>query len=1321
MSMNQLACFLADSGLTYTPTTGTALRLSIGGVKRWHLNDNIVDGATIDFDGSHALYVMADSGLAESFSGNGLKVVTDQTTIDLGAADPMGVPALRVKQYSIGWAQLNPGVWYKGLQANPSGGMGIMYRPMAHVDSVTIGFTGTNALYVVVEPDSGLDYDALTGKLRAEFDNVTITSDAYGLKVKNFSIDEYKIDTGIWYKGLMSAPGGMGIYNRPMSHIDSVTISFTGTGALAVDTSKIATQYDLAGVSIDVEKDLVAGDGLSGGGDNILPGTDSDVTLAVLLDFNGGLEIVDDSVNVKLDGGTLALSPSGLKVSPSGGVQFTADSLDGARFKKRTVPENALATSALYEGDLTAADFNVSSGTVSLDYANGQAASGSTKGFLTSTDWSTFNGKMDGTLAKDLVTTAPLTGGADNILPGADSDVTLALTVQKDLVAGNGLGGGADDILPGSDSDVTMTVLLDYNGGLEISDDSVNVKLDGATLALGASGLKVNPTGGVQFTSDSLAGPRLQKRTVPENALATSALYEADLTAADFNVSSGTVSLDYTNGQKASGSVPGFLSSTDWSTFNGKMDGTLAKDLVTTAPLTGGADNILPGADSDVTLALTVQKDLVAGNGLGGGADDILPGSDSDVTMTVLLDYNGGLEISDDSVNVKLDGSSLALSASGLKVADTYDDNFQLKAAFDDSLNNPHTVTGQWRFTSAVIYQASDGDVSYISTNTSDQMLFQNASGGYSFDYGVTLATGKKFTIGSLQWTRAASDSIDGAKIAIGTLAWEAMPSAVVLEGDLTSADFNTAAGVVSLDYANGQKASGSVAGFLSSTDWTTFNNSYDPGGTDVAVADGGTGTSTGSITGTGALAFTAGGSNQNVTLTPSGTGETMLGGNVGIGTDPGSKLTIKNLLTSTTGTDTSVSILTTFTPSGASAATIFGLRSELAITGAQDNTTNNKYAGRFMVRNANTGTSSYLSGVASLIQNESSGNSTAEYGLAAGFNFTASASGTVTTTYGFLLGSPYFHASSTAKIMTNYGLSVGVQYNTYNATSTTGGFTTYGGSFIVGNQGGNTSGTNNNYGVYVGGTGGTAGSGGTVNNYALYINGWLKSYFGGPVGLGVAAPTGILHLKAGTASAGTAPLKFSAGTNLTAAEAGAMEWDGTDLYITRSTGIRKKINISDTMIAANFTVWSSSSDGTIMGLVNTLNGAGGRSLYTAQVAGSSAGDAGIQFQVIGETAWTAWIDNSDDDKFCINPFSDLGGTSGVSITRGGIFATGTGGIKLYSSTAADSIRFVGIKPATYASGVNQMWVNASWDSLFVRGASGNAKYAKLTDLGKTH
>ena len=54
--------------------------------------------------------------------------------------------------------------------------------------------------------------------------------------------------------------------------------------------------------------------------------------------------------------------------------------------------------------------------------------------------------------------------------------------------------------------------------------------------------------------------------------------------------------------------------------------------------------------------------------------------------------------------------------------------------------------------------------------------------------------------------------------------------------------------------------------------------------------------------------------------------------------------------------------------------------------------------------------------------------------------------------------------------------------------------------------------------------------------------------------GIGVASPTSVLHLKAGTATASTAPLKFTSGTNLTTAEAGAMEFNGTNLFFSPST-----------------------------------------------------------------------------------------------------------------------------------------------------------------------
>ena len=60
-------------------------------------------------------------------------------------------------------------------------------------------------------------------------------------------------------------------------------------------------------------------------------------------------------------------------------------------------------------------------------------------------------------------------------------------------------------------------------------------------------------------------------------------------------------------------------------------------------------------------------------------------------------------------------------------------------------------------------------------------------------------------------------------------------------------------------------------------------------------------------------------------------------------------------------------------------------------------------------------------------------------------------------------------------------------------------------------------------------------------------------------LGIRTAAPTAYLHLGAGTASANTAPLKFTSGTNLTNAEAGAIEWNGTNLFATQTAGPTRK------------------------------------------------------------------------------------------------------------------------------------------------------------------
>ena len=64
-----------------------------------------------------------------------------------------------------------------------------------------------------------------------------------------------------------------------------------------------------------------------------------------------------------------------------------------------------------------------------------------------------------------------------------------------------------------------------------------------------------------------------------------------------------------------------------------------------------------------------------------------------------------------------------------------------------------------------------------------------------------------------------------------------------------------------------------------------------------------------------------------------------------------------------------------------------------------------------------------------------------------------------------------------------------------------------------------------------------------------------------GNIGIATVAPTARLHLPAGTASANTAPLKLTSGTNLTTPENGALEYDGTNLYFTTG-GVRKTVQL---------------------------------------------------------------------------------------------------------------------------------------------------------------
>ena len=218
-----------------------------------------------------------------------------------------------------------------------------------------------------------------------------------------------------------------------------------------------------------------------------------------------------------------------------------------------------------------------------------------------------------------------------------------------------------------------------------------------------------------------------------------------------------------------------------------------------------------------------------------------------------------------------------------------------------------------------------------------------------------------------------------------------------------------------------------------------------------VPIVNGGTGTTNGSITGTGALTFAAGGSNQNVTITPSGTGKTILNGNIGIGTStPADKIEIVDASTQ----ENSISITKT-----GSRDISRGLNSLVSggTTWSQG-----------LISTAN-GTGANNVGVYSVADGAAT---SANYGVRA----TANSGGT--NNYGI-----FAQTSGSAGTASNFGgyfdnsATNGTKYGVYGTTTGSSSGNNYGGQFSANGS------TGNNFGAY-----GAVGGGNGANNYGGFF-----------------------------------------------------------------------------------------------------------------------------------------------------------------------------------------------------------------------------------------
>lgn len=186
-----------------------------------------------------------------------------------------------------------------------------------------------------------------------------------------------------------------------------------------------------------------------------------------------------------------------------------------------------------------------------------------------------------------------------------------------------------------------------------------------------------------------------------------------------------------------------------------------------------------------------------------------------------------------------------------------------------------------------------------------------------------------------------------------------------------------------------------------------------------------------------------------------------------------------------------------------------------------------------------------------------------------------------------------------------------------------------------------------------------------------------------GNVGIGQTSPTASVHIQAGTAVAGTAPLKFATGTNMTTPEAGAIEYDGTNLYFTNSGGTRLTLATTtgtDTQDVKESVRASTTANITLSG-EQTIDGiacvTGDRVLVKDQSTGSQNG--------IYVVASGAWLRSSDADTS-----ADVTGGMHVFVNEGTLNAD-----SWWTLSTNDPIT-LGSTSLTFSSGLNLVIGNVS-------------------------
>src|SRR3989344_5703852 len=415
-------------------------------------------------------------------------------------------------------------------------------------------------------------------------------------------------------------------------------------------------------LTINLAKDLVAGDGLTGGADNILVGADSDVTVS--LNTPGTLTV--STTNSSTGNHTHAITSS---TSPAGTASLLSSAADGGLQLLRI----GLGADPDTDNRLTVVD----GGTI-----------GQTSGMLltfddSNNDLGITGGSVGvGTTAPssllELSSTAPTLRMTDTTA----SAKSLLLTTDGNLAQFEEVGGAANDLfvldLANARVGIGTTApgasyLLEVNGALQADDYYSGDGTQGATSTV--SGLVFKDG---LYTSGSITDfDNYVSWTIADDDADTYAIVSGNILR--FSSTDGNVLTNLTNGDDGDENLD--------LTIN------LAKDLVAGDGLTGGADNILVGADSDVTVSLNTPGTLTVSttNSSTGNHTHAITSSTSPAGTASLLSSaaDGGLQLLRIGLGADPDTDNRLTVVDGGTIGQTSG----MLLTFDDS-NNDLGITG---------------------------------------------------------------------------------------------------------------------------------------------------------------------------------------------------------------------------------------------------------------------------------------------------------------------------------------------------------------------------------------------------------------------------------------------------------------------------------------------------------------------------------------------------------------------------------------------------------------------------------------------------